>query len=130
MINRIPVTDISPTVYFGGEFVPVKAIAGEEIPVSATIFREGHDLLGADVVLYDAQGREISRSVMHEIWHGGDRYAGSVRIPAQGDFTFTIDSYDNPFATWVHDAEIKIPASKTVKFTAGKAFKDAVNKRK
>jgi DNA-binding protein HU-beta len=27
-------------------------------------------------------------------------------------------------------AAIKIPASKTVKFTAGKAFKDAVNKRK
>jgi len=27
-------------------------------------------------------------------------------------------------------AEIKIPASKTVKFTVGKAFKDAVNKRK
>ena len=26
--------------------------------------------------------------------------------------------------------EIKIPAAKTVKFTAGKAFKDAVNKRK
>ena len=25
--------------------------------------------------------------------------------------------------------EVKIPASKTVKFTAGKAFKDAVNKR-
>ena len=27
-------------------------------------------------------------------------------------------------------AEIKIPAAKTVKFTAGKAFKDSVNKRK
>ncbi|CAE6867075.1 DNA-binding protein HU-beta [Paraburkholderia aspalathi] len=27
-------------------------------------------------------------------------------------------------------AEIKIPASKTVKFTAGKAFKDAVNSSK
>lgn len=27
-------------------------------------------------------------------------------------------------------AEIKIAAAKTVKFTAGKAFKDAVNKRK
>ena len=110
MINRIPVTDISPTVFFGGDFVPVKAIAGEEIPVSATIFREGHDLLGADVVLYNAQGKELSRSVMHEQWHGGDRYQGSVRIPAQGDYTFTIDSYDHPFATWIHDAEIKIPA--------------------
>ena len=110
MINRIPVTDISPTVFFGGDFVPVKAIAGEEIPVSATIFREGHDLLGADVVLYNAQGKELSRSVMAEQWHGGDRYTGSVRIPAQGDYTFTIDSYDHPFATWIHDAEIKIPA--------------------
>ncbi|CAN2181117.1 glgE Alpha-1,4-glucan:maltose-1-phosphate maltosyltransferase [Candidatus Nanopelagicaceae bacterium] len=110
MINRIPVTDISPTVFFGGDFVPVKAIAGEEIPVSATIFREGHDLLGADVVLYNSQGKELSRSVMREEWHGGDRYQGSVRIPAQGDYTFTIDSYDHPFATWIHDAEIKIPA--------------------
>jgi len=27
-------------------------------------------------------------------------------------------------------AELKIPAAKTVKFTAGKGFKDAVNKRK
>jgi DNA-binding protein HU-beta len=27
-------------------------------------------------------------------------------------------------------AEIKIPATKTVKFASGKAFKDAVNKRK
>jgi DNA-binding protein HU-beta len=27
-------------------------------------------------------------------------------------------------------AELKIPAAKTVKFTAGKAFKDSVNKRK
>jgi starch synthase (maltosyl-transferring) len=110
LINRIPVTDISPTVFFGGDFVPVKAIAGEEIPVSATIFREGHDLLGADVVLYNAHGTEISRSVMHEQWRGGDRYQGAVRIPAQGDYTFTIDSYDHPFATWIHDAEIKIPA--------------------
>ena len=70
MINRIPVTDISPVVLFGGDFVPVKAIAGEVIPVSATIFREGHDALGADVVLYDSAKREISRAVMHEKWHG------------------------------------------------------------
>ena len=27
-------------------------------------------------------------------------------------------------------AEIKIPAAKTVKFSAGKAFKDSINKRK
>lgn len=109
MINRIPVTDISPTVFFGGDFVPVKAIAGEEIPVSATIFREGHDLLGADVVLYNSQGAELSRSVMRELTHG-DKFVSTVRIPAQGDYRFAIESYDHPFATWIHDAEIKIPA--------------------
>jgi starch synthase (maltosyl-transferring) len=110
LINRIPVTEISPVVFFGGDFIPVKAIAGEEIPVSATIFREGHDALGADVVLYDSKKQEIARQVMHEKWHGGDIYEGSVKIPQRGDFTFTIDSYDHPFATWLHDAEIKIPA--------------------
>ena len=110
MINRIPVTDISPVVFFGGEFVPVKAIAGEVIPVRATIFREGHDLLGADVVLYDSAKKELSRNVMREKWRGGDVYEGLVTIPARGDFTFTIESYDHPFATWLHDAEIKIPA--------------------
>ena len=110
MINRIPVTDISPVVFFGGVFVPVKAIAGEVIPVSATIFREGHDALGADVVLYDSGKNEIARTVMREKWRGGDVYEGAVTIPARGDFTFTIDSYDHPFATWLHDAEIKIPA--------------------
>jgi len=127
LINRIPVTDISPTVLFGGDFVPVKAIAGEEIPVSATIFREGHDLLGADVVLFNAQGKELSRTIMREEWHGGDRYQGSVTIPAQGDYTFAIDSYDHPFATWIHDAEIKIPADidAELMFTIGKNIFEA-----
>ena len=110
MINRIPVTDVSPTVYFGGEFVPVKAIAGEEINVSATIFREGHDALGAQVVLFDASGTELTRSPLNEIWHGGDQFSGSLTIPSRGDFTFAIESYDHPFATWIHDSEIKIPA--------------------
>ena len=110
MINRIPVTDISPTVYFGGEFAPVKAVPLEIIPVSATIFREGHNLLGAQVILYDSKSQEVDRNIMHEKWHGGDQYLGEVRIPARGEFTFAIESYDNPFATWVHDAEIKIPA--------------------
>ena len=110
MINRIPVTDISPTVYFGGEFVPVKAIAGEEITVSATIFREGHDALGAQVILFDSKGTELSRSPLKEIWQGGDQFSGNLKIPSRGDFTFAIEAFDDPFATWHHDSEIKIAA--------------------
>lgn len=110
MINRIPIIDISPAVYFGGEFVPVKAIPGETIPISATIIREGHDRLGAHVILRSIDGRELSRSPMDVIDEWNQRYQGYVTIPTQGDFTFEIESYDHPFATWAHDGEIKIKA--------------------
>jgi len=110
VINRIPVTDISPAVFFGEGFVPVKAIAGEEIEVSATIFREGHDALGADVLLFDHKGVEVSRTRMRSHADGSDRFSTWIRIPARGDFTYLIESFDDPFATWLHDSEIKIPA--------------------
>jgi starch synthase (maltosyl-transferring) len=95
---------------FGGEFVPVKAIPGESFPVSASVFREGHDALGADVVLFDEKNKEVSRVVMAEVWPGGDRYTAEITIPGRGDYTFAIESYDHPLATWLHDAESKIAA--------------------
>jgi starch synthase (maltosyl-transferring) len=47
---------------------------------------------------------------MHEVWQGGDRYTADITIPARGDFSYAIESYDHPLATWLHDAEIKISA--------------------
>ena len=111
MITRIPITDISPAVNFGGELVPVKAVAGEVIAVTATIFREGHDALGAHALLFDDKGKEISRTPMREIWRGGDRFDGTITIPARGEFSYAIEAFDDPFATWEHDSEIKIAAN-------------------
>ena len=130
-ITRIPVTDISPAVFFGGEFVPVKAIPGESFPVTATIFREGHDQLGADVVLFDSAGKEISRVVMHEVWHGGDRFTADITIPGRGDYSYAIESYDHPLATWLHDAEIKIGAdvdSELMCTIGHQLFEEVINK--
>jgi starch synthase (maltosyl-transferring) len=110
LINRIPITDISPAVNFGGELVPVKAIAGEVIAVTATIFREGHDAVGAHALLFDDKGKEIARTPMREIWRGGDRFEGTITIPARGEFNYAIEAFDDPFATWEHDSEIKIAA--------------------
>ena len=111
MITRIPITEISPAVNFGGELVPVKAVAGEVIAVTATIFREGHDALGAHALLFDDKGKEISRTPMREIWRGGDRFDGTITIPARGEFSYAIEAFDDPFATWEHDSEIKIAAN-------------------
>lgn len=111
MIGRIPIEAVSPVVAFGGEFVPVKAIANEEITISATVFREGHDGLGVQAVLVDANGRELTRVRMREIWSGTDRYEAKLTPPAIGDFTFFIEAFDDPFLTWHHDSEIKISAN-------------------
>jgi starch synthase (maltosyl-transferring) len=47
---------------------------------------------------------------MHALWQGGDRYTANITIPGRGDYFYAIESYDNPLATWLHDAEIKIGA--------------------
>ena len=94
MITRFPVVDIAPTIYFGGEFLPAKAIIQESIPVTATIFREGHDTFVAEVILFDPSGKEVSRSPMREIWQGTDRYEGSVRPTSLGTWHFAISVKD------------------------------------
>ena len=130
MITRIPITEISPAVNFGGELVPVKAVAGEVIAVTATIFREGHDALGAHTLLFDEKGKEISRTPMREIWRGGDRFEGTITIPARGEFNYAIEAFDDPFATWEHDSEIKIAADIDAELccTIGKAiFEEKLN---
>lgn len=47
---------------------------------------------------------------MRSLWQGGDRYQAEITLPHEGDFSFAIESYDHPLATWLHDAEIKIKA--------------------
>ncbi|NEE08888.1 DUF3416 domain-containing protein, partial [Streptomyces sp. SID7499] len=51
MIGRIPVLDVRPLVDCGRR--AAKAVAGETFQVSATVFREGHDAVAANVVLRD-----------------------------------------------------------------------------
>jgi starch synthase (maltosyl-transferring) len=130
LITRIPITDLSPAVNFGGELVPVKAVAGEVIAVTATIFREGHDALGAQTLLFDDKDREIACTPMREIWRGGDRFEGTITIPARGEFNYAIEAFDDPFATWEHDSEIKIAADIDVELccTIGKLiFEEKLN---
>ena len=92
MISRITISDISPAVFFGGEFLPVKAIPGERITVSATAVIEGHEKLTAEIVLHSDNGKVVSRSAMVENWPGSNRFVGEVKIPAEGDFFFIVEA--------------------------------------
>ena len=109
MISRIAISDISPAVYFGGEFLPVKAVAGETIQVSATALIEGHEKLGAQVVLHDSKGKVVSRADMKEIWSGTNRYEGSITVPAQGDYFFVIEADSTSQYRTVYGSTEKYP---------------------
>ena len=109
MISRIAISDISPAVYFGGEFLPVKAVAGETIQVSATAVIEGHEKLGAQVVLHDSKGKVVSRADMKETWPGTNRYEGSITIPAQGDYFFVIEADSTSQYRTVYGSTEKYP---------------------
>ncbi|GAB3208021.1 alpha-1,4-glucan--maltose-1-phosphate maltosyltransferase [Marinactinospora thermotolerans] len=110
MIGRFPILDIAPVVDLG----PAKAVAGETFPVSATVFREGHDSLSAGVVLWDPQGRRRPLVPMRELAPGTDRYGAEVTVSSEGRWTFGIEAWSDPFATWRHNAEIKIPLGQDV----------------
>ena len=108
MVGRIPVMDVFPVVA-GGKY-PAKAAVGEPFTVSAHVFREGHDALNADVVLTDPAGRRRPWVRMHKQPEGVDVWAAEVVADTPGAWTFEIEAWGDPVATWRHNAEIKIPA--------------------
>ena len=108
VIGRFPITNVSP-VNVGGRR-PAAAAVGEQVPVRATAFREGHDSLGLTVVLGRPDGSTAQTVRMAPEPTGLDTWVGLVRPNAVGDWTFTIQAWSSPWDTWLHRATIKVPA--------------------
>jgi starch synthase (maltosyl-transferring) len=111
VIGRIPILDVQPVVRVAGSEAgtAAKAVPGESFQVSATVFREGHEMLGAGVVLTDPAGVSRPLAVMHELAAGTDRYGAEVAATSEGLWHFTVEAWGDPIARWQHDAAIKIP---------------------
>jgi len=114
MIGRIPVTDVSPSVDCGRW--PAKAVVGETVPVSATVFREGHDAVAADVVVVGPDGQRHPFNRMRKLPDIGrtDRWETEIRPDAEGLWHFHVEAWSDPLGTWRHDAEIKVPLGQDV----------------
>ncbi len=108
MIGRIPVLDIRPQIDCGRR--PVKAVVGESFDVSATVFREGHDAVAANLVLRDPAGRSGPWTPMREAGPGTDRWCATAVPGVEGRWTYTVEAWSDPVTTWQRHARIKIPA--------------------
>ncbi|MFF9410130.1 maltotransferase domain-containing protein, partial [Streptomyces anandii] len=107
-VGRIPVLDVRPVVQHGRR--PAKAVTGETFEISATVFREGHDAVAANVVLRDPEGRAGPWTPMRELTPGTDRWGATVTAGEPGWWTYQVEAWGDPVTTWRHHARIKIPA--------------------
>nr|WP_307807545.1 alpha-1,4-glucan--maltose-1-phosphate maltosyltransferase [Naasia sp. SYSU D00948] len=115
----MPILDLSPQQ--PDDLWPAKAFVGEVVPFAATVFREGHDLLGADVVLTDPSGRTTEHR-MRLVSKGLDRWQSEVLVEEAGFWVFRVKAWGDDYHTWLHNAEVKIPAGIDVElmFTIGR----------
>ncbi|MGH8940439.1 MAG: maltotransferase domain-containing protein, partial [Actinomycetes bacterium] len=108
MTGRIPIVDVQPAEGCGRW--PAKAVVGELFPVTATVFREGHDAVAANVVLRDPKGRKGPWTPMRLTEPGTDRWVAEVAPTGEGRWTFCVEAWSDPVATWHHNAHVKIAA--------------------
>ena len=108
LLPRIPIIEVFPVIEDGT--LPAKATEGEPFPIHATVFREGHDAFAAEAVLLRPDGGEYSRTRMVDIAPGLDRYEAWVAANTPGAWSFRVDSWSDPYATWRHDATVKVGA--------------------
>ncbi len=128
-LGRIPIGKVSPVIEHGA--YPAKAVEGEAFPISARIFREGHDAVGATVILTDPSGSE-SQVDMAQIWPQGlDIWQAWVRLDQPGDWLFRIEAWSDDWHTWHHNADVKLDAAMDVALVCAEGrdlFADAIEK--
>lgn len=106
-IGRIPIRHLSPQQ--PENRWPSKAYAGEVVPFAATIFREGHDILGGDLVLLSPDG-ETTEIALRPGLKGTDRWHADALLDQEGLWRWHVRGYTDDWATWHHNATVKIEA--------------------
>jgi starch synthase (maltosyl-transferring) len=112
MYGRLPIDEVKPSVNCGA--YPAKAVVGELVPVSATVFREGHDAVGCNVVWRDPSGKKGPFTRMTPGAPGTDRWHAAFSPQAVGDGTFVVEAFADPYLTWRNAVEKKIAAGQDV----------------
>jgi starch synthase (maltosyl-transferring) len=109
--GRIAIDDVTPVVSCGR--YPSKAVVGEHVPISATVWREGHDAVAATVVWRGPGDRFGAQIRMRTGEPGTDQFLATVVADHPGEWTYRVDAWADPWATWRHAVEVKIAAGQT-----------------
>ncbi|MGN6378396.1 MAG: maltotransferase domain-containing protein, partial [Gaiellales bacterium] len=109
--RRVVIENLRPCVD-GGRFC-VKRVAGDHVEVTADVFADGHDAVGA-VVRHRADGERRFREVrMHPL--GNDRFAASFPVETLGRHSFSVRAWVDRFATWRDQLRRRVEAGQDVR---------------
>jgi len=103
---RIQIEEVWPELDCGR--YPVKRSAGDDVEVWATIFRDGHDVLGA-AVLYRAPGAASWREAAM-VGDEADRWHGSFSVDACGRWELSVQAWVDRYASWRQELRRKVEA--------------------
>jgi starch synthase (maltosyl-transferring) len=112
MTGRLGIDDVTPSVGDGRH--PSKAVVGEVVPIEAAVWREGHDAVAANIVWKKVGSRGAAQHIrMSPVGAGTDRFAGTVVADEPGLWTFRVDAWSDPWATWRHAVTVKLKAGQS-----------------
>ena len=104
MSGRLGIDDVVPEI--SGNY-PAKAVVGEVFPVHATVWREGHDAISATLVVRGPRGTKPLRIPM-DPGTEPDTVDAVFTPSAEGMWSFRIEAWSDPIATWKHAVEAKL----------------------
>ena len=121
--GRINVMDITPTEERG--IFPARVELGEPFEMTAQVFIEGRTKVGATAIVRNPRGKETMRQAMTCVNPGLDRWTvmvkcgehsdlkpwedGYAAVKRQlGEWTVTIEGWEDTYVSWLHDARIKV----------------------
>lgn len=121
--GRINVMDITPAEERG--IFPARVELGEPFEMTAQVFIEGRTKVGATAIVRNPRGKETMRRAMTCVNPGLDRWTvmvkcgehsdlkpwedGYTAVKRQlGEWTVTIEGWEDAYVSWLHDARIKV----------------------
>jgi starch synthase (maltosyl-transferring) len=107
--RRILIQDVRPQVDCGR--YAVKAVAGDRVDVSATITRDGHEVLGAAVRFKSPGATRWRESPLEPV--GNDRYEGGFDAGEPGPWCFRIEAWHDRVASYRWEVRRKHEAGQT-----------------
>jgi starch synthase (maltosyl-transferring) len=103
---RIQIQEVAPQVDCGR--YPIKRTTGDRVEVTARIFRDGHETLGAAVRHKRPDATRWSESPLEPL--GNDVWAGSFEVDRPGLWSFRIEAWVDRVASFKEELRRKVAA--------------------